>query len=107
MILLQKKFLIYLKAFEQIVSSKSSLSLLAAIIFFFNTGAYSQNAQRTVSGQVTDVSTGEILIGATVKVQGADNSATVDHAGKFVIIVPGGKSVLVVTFTGYTEQKIP
>jgi TonB-linked SusC/RagA family outer membrane protein len=103
----KNKYMMVPKIFGKTLSLKIALSLLTAITILCSSEAYSQNARRTVSGQITDVSTGETLVGATVKVQGADNSVTVDRAGKFLIEVPGANSVLVVTFTGYTEQQVP
>jgi TonB-linked SusC/RagA family outer membrane protein len=97
----------FLKSIGKTLSLKIAALLLTAIAIFFNTTASSQNAARTVTGQVTDVSTGETLVGATVQVQGAANSVTVDRAGKFLIQVPAANSVLVITFTGYTELQVP
>jgi TonB-linked SusC/RagA family outer membrane protein len=106
MILLTKKHFGFIRSLKKTLSLKVAVSLLTVIILSHSV-AYSQNARRTVSGQVTDVATGETLVGATVKVQGAENSIAVDRAGKFLIEVPNANSVLVVTFSGYTEQKIP
>lgn len=91
------------------IAAKTVVSLLSAITIFCSNGAYSQNASQPhrVSGQVTDISTGETLIGATVKIKGTATALAVDPTGKFSITVPNANSVLVVTFTGYTEQEIP
>ena len=70
MTLFQKKYGVILTSPKQVLSLRIAVSLLAAIIIFSNTGAYSQNAPVRVSGQVTDVSSGETLVGATVKVHG-------------------------------------
>ncbi len=107
MIFFTNKYIGFLRSLGKILALKTALSLFIAINLF-HSEAYSQNAQtRRVSGQVTDESSGETLVGATVKVQGADNSVTVDREGKFSIGVPNANSVLVVTFTGYTEQQVP
>jgi TonB-linked SusC/RagA family outer membrane protein len=109
MIFFTNKYIVFSKLLGKTLPPKIALSLFIAITLF-HSEAYSQNVpqpRRMVSGQITDVSTGETLVGATVKVQGADNSATVDGTGKFLIAVPNANSVLVVTFTGYTEQQIP
>src|SRR5687767_1619543 len=103
----KNKYMMVPKLLGKTLSLKIAALLLTAIAIFFNTSASSQNAARTVSGQVTDVSTGETLVGATVSVQGAANSVTVDRAGKFLIQVPAANSVLVITFTGYTELQVP
>ncbi len=66
-----------------------------------------QQAAIKVSGIVTDLSTGETLIGATVRVKGVDIVTSVDVAGKFSIDVPNANSVLVVNYIGYTELEVP
>ena len=60
-----------------------------------------------VTGQVTDETTGETLIGATVRVKGTANAVAVDVSGKFTIDAPSANSILVVAFIGYTEQEVP
>jgi TonB-linked SusC/RagA family outer membrane protein len=91
------------------IAAKTAVSLLSAITIFCSNGAYSQNASQPhrVSGQVTDISTGETLIGATVKIKGTNTAIAVDPTGKFSITVPNANSVIVVSFTGYTQQEIP
>jgi TonB-linked SusC/RagA family outer membrane protein len=66
-----------------------------------------QQAAIKVTGIVTDLSTGETLIGATIKVKGTDIATVVDVAGKFSIDVPNANSVLVVNYVGYTELEVP
>src|SRR6188768_1733235 len=106
MIFFTNKYVAFPGLFGKTSALKIAVSLFIAITLF-HSEAYSQNSPLRVSGQVTDVSSGETLVGATVKVQGGDNSATVDGTGKFSIGVPSASSVLVVTFTGYTEQQVP
>jgi len=106
MIFFTNKYVAFPGLFGKTSALKIAVSLFIAITLF-HSEAYSQNSPLRVSGQVTDVSTGETLVGATVKVQGSDNSATVDGTGKFSIGVPSASSVLVVTFTGYTAQQVP
>jgi TonB-linked SusC/RagA family outer membrane protein len=102
-----RKYFAFLKFIEKTLAVKTPLLLLTAMAMSYGNVAYSQNTPLRVSGQVTDVSTGETLVGATVKVQGAENSVTVDGTGKFLITVPGANSVLVITFTGYTDLQVP
>ncbi len=63
-------------------------------------------AAERVTGIVTDEGTGETLIGATIRVKGTNIATTVDVAGKFSIDVPNTNSVLVISYTGYTDQEI-
>jgi TonB-linked SusC/RagA family outer membrane protein len=104
-----KQCSVFLLFFRDMVVKKLTVFLLGTIMLLSNNHVFAQNTSqpRRVSGQITDLSTGETLIGATVKVEGADRSVVVDREGKFLIEVPGANSVLVVTFTGYTELKIP
>jgi TonB-dependent SusC/RagA subfamily outer membrane receptor len=108
MIFLTNAGIVFLRLRKTIVL-KAVVSLLAAIAIFCSNEVYSQNASQRlrVTGQVTDISTGETLIGATVKIKGTNTAIAVDPSGKFSITVPNANSVIVVSFTGYTEQEIP
>ena len=63
-------------------------------------------AQRTVTGTVTDGTTGEALIGATVVVTGTSNGTTTDFDGKFSISVADDASTLTVSYIGYQTQTV-
>lgn len=101
---MHKEILYQLKALGKTIPLKVAVLSLTLIILF-NNEVYSQNVP--VSGLVTDLSTGETLIGATVKVQGTTTGVSVDVSGKFSLEVPNANSVLVVAFIGYTERQIP
>ncbi|MCB0666600.1 MAG: SusC/RagA family TonB-linked outer membrane protein, partial [Saprospiraceae bacterium] len=60
---------------------------------------------RTISGTITDASTSEALIGATVLVKGTSNGTVTDFDGNYSLEASTG-DVLVVSFTGYTTQEI-
>jgi TonB-dependent starch-binding outer membrane protein SusC len=65
------------------------------------------DAQRVVTGTVTDKSTGEELIGASVTVKGSSSVGTItDFDGKFEITVPAGFDALDVSYAGYQLQEI-
>ena len=57
-----------------------------------------------VSGQVVDQD-GEPLIGATIKVQGAQSGAITDYEGNFELSVPAD-ATLVVSYVGYKDREI-
>ena len=57
-------------------------------------------AQGTISGSVTDASTGDVLPGATVLVKGTKNGTTTDFDGNFSIAAKSG-DVLVFSYIGY------
>lgn len=63
------------------------------------------NAQRTVTGLVTD-DRGEALIGATVLVKGTSIGTVTDIDGQFSLDVPAGTNILDVSFIGFTGKEI-
>ncbi len=62
-------------------------------------------AQRSISGTITD-DTGEVLIGATVMVQGTSVGTITDLDGKFNLSVPDDATVLLVSYTGYASKNV-
>lgn len=59
-----------------------------------------------VKGIVTD-NEGNVLIGATVKLEGTSRGSNTDERGHFSFFMPGDKrGVLIVTFTGYVKQDV-
>lgn len=57
--------------------------------------------QLTVTGRVTDASTGEPLPSATIMILGTSTGVTTDIDGDFRLPVPGPEAVLVFSFVGY------
>jgi TonB-linked SusC/RagA family outer membrane protein len=69
---------------------------------------FSQNTQqKMVSGNVTDKSTGEPLIGVNIVVEGTTIGVTSDISGKYTIQVPNNNAVLVFSYVGYATEKVP
>ena len=66
-------------------------------------GLKAQNVN--VYGKVTDASTGEEIIYATVKVEGTGTGTTTDIEGNYKLSVPVG-STLEFSYVGYTSQKV-
>ena len=67
-----------------------------------------QQAKRVITGVVVDAKDGEPLPGATVSVVGDKNALTAtDIDGNFSLSIPGNKSVLLVTYVGYNEKRVP
>ncbi len=65
-------------------------------------------AKRTVTGVVVDAQDGEPLPGATVSVVGDKNAITAtDIDGNFSISVSGNRAVLLVSYIGYNEMRVP
>ncbi|AZQ44909.1 SusC/RagA family TonB-linked outer membrane protein [Nonlabens ponticola] len=60
-------------------------------------------AQQTINGTVTDATTGEPLLGATVVVKGTNTAVTTDFDGEFTITANDG-AVIVVSYVGYKTK---
>jgi len=62
--------------------------------------------QFTVSGTVTDASTGEPMAGVTVLVKGTSTGKLTDASGKFTLTLPSRDAVIIFSFIGYTTQEV-
>ncbi len=87
---------------ENIFSSKTvimrqHLTLLFSLLLHF---AYGQNA--TLQGVVTDIATGEPLIGVTVK--SAETGSATDASGAYSLSLPAGNHEIVFSFIGYESR---
>lgn len=63
-------------------------------------------AQRTITGTVTDASSGEPLIGANILIVGTSSGTITDFDGKYSLEVPEGSTQLEFSYTGYTSQTV-
>ena len=63
--------------------------------------------QRKITGKIYDGSTGELLVGVTVIVEGTKIGVISDLNGVFTINVPSSNSVLTFSFVGYNPERIP
>ena len=74
-------------------------------IFFcmFCMEVFAQNRLFTISGSVTDHSTGEDLIGATVFVEELRTGTTTNAYGFYSLSIPEGQHNLTVTYIGYEQ----
>ena len=63
-------------------------------------------AQNTVSGEVTDVESGESLPGVNVVVKGSTIGTVTDIEGSYSLSVPDGETILVFSSVGYLGQEI-
>ncbi len=66
----------------------------------------SANAQKTVTGKVTDASTGQPVIGTTVSVKGTKLATQTDNDGNYTISVPNSAKALIFTTIGFESQDI-
>lgn len=77
------------------------------ISFLFLLIAGHAYAQQTVSGKVTDESSGEPLIGAVVLADSGKVVATTDVDGNYRMMLKDGTHYLQVKYTGYTHTAVP
>ena len=67
--------------------------------------SFSMNAQKTVSGVITDTE-GEELIGANVLEKGTTNGTITEIDGSFTLDVAADNAVLLISYAGYTTQEV-
>ncbi len=79
------------------------LSFVALLIFAFG---FQAQAQRTISGTITDAENNEPLIGASVGVKGTTGGTVTDIDGKYKLEVPSGSNTIVVSYTGYASKEV-
>jgi TonB-dependent starch-binding outer membrane protein SusC len=60
-----------------------------------------------VTGTVTDATTGEVLPGVSIVIQGTTKGTTTNIDGKYSIEVPEAASVLQFSFIGYVSENVP
>ena len=63
-------------------------------------------AQRSLSGTVTDATSGEPLIGVSVVVEGTTSGGITDLDGSYQISAPEGAETLVFSYIGYKPQRV-
>ncbi len=61
----------------------------------------------TVTGQISNESTGTYLEGAQVTVLGSDRMVVTDRQGRYRIQAPSGEAILSVVYVGLEEKKVP
>jgi TonB-linked SusC/RagA family outer membrane protein len=85
-------------------SNKKHLFLSIFLAFFL----LSQKtlAQFQVSGTVTDATTNEALIGASISVKGATQGTVTDIDGNFSLSVKSGSETLLLSYTGYKPLEV-
>ena len=84
--------------------SRTSALLGLATLLLALAAAPASAQSRTVTGQITDATTGEPLPFATVVVQGTTTGAASDIDGNYSLEVPGPDAVLVYSYIGYIDQ---
>jgi hypothetical protein len=85
------------------------IKYLLTIFFFLTVFAASAQKKFTINGTLKDASTGETLIGATVKIQELPSIGTAtNNYGYYSLTVPEGEYTLLFTYIGYetVAQKV-
>lgn len=82
---------------------KKLAALLMVLTSVWGSVAYSQG--RTITGTVTSSTDNLPLPGATVMVKGTTAGTVTDLDGRYVLVVPQDKDVLVYTFLGFTSKE--
>jgi TonB-linked SusC/RagA family outer membrane protein len=80
--------------------------LLACLMVFFS-GALLYAQERSVSGKVTDATTGEGIPGVNVLIQGTTSGSVTDIDGKFQLQVPSGAVTLILSYVGFKTVTVP
>lgn len=75
------------------------------VLLFFLPGIV-EAQEYTISGKVTDKSSGESLPGVYVVIKGTNTGTISDTDGKYSVSVPDGNATLVFSYLGYTTQEI-
>ena len=80
----------------------------AILVTLFFLGFVSFTYAQKITGKVTDKSTGETVIAATVYVKGNTSTGTVtDMDGNFSLNLSQGAKVLVISYMGMQTQEVP
>lgn len=82
--------------------------LLSALLLFITLSGFGQK-KYTISGTVKDESTGEQLIGATIRIKELPQSGTITNSyGFYSLYAPEGEYTLQISYIGYqpNEQKV-
>ena len=62
--------------------------------------------ERTIRGSVKDRESGKALIGATVRVKGANIGTVTDIEGNFTLSVPEDAQTIIISYVGYVSEEV-
>lgn len=94
-----------MKNMKKMCKRLSRVLSIALVLVLFAANAIAQNG-RTITGVVTDASSGETIIGANLWIKGTTVGTTTDFDGKYTIESENESDILVVSFIGYQTQEI-
>ena len=78
--------------------------ILIFTTFMFSVAAIAQ--QRTITGSVSDASTGEPLPGVNIVIEGTNQGTVTDLDGEYSIDIEGADATLIYSYIGYLTQRI-
>ncbi|MBI9061486.1 MAG: TonB-dependent receptor [Marinilabiliaceae bacterium] len=85
----------------------SKITGLALILMLFAGNAKGQEGEKkTVTGTVTDVQTGEPIVGANIWIKETTKGTITDFNGNYKLISDGIADVFVVSFIGYANMEV-
>jgi Ca-activated chloride channel family protein len=90
---------------NQIFRSMKS-KIVVMVMFALVLASFNSAPQRTITGVITDVSTGNPLPGVDVVLKGTANRVNSDAAGAYRIVVPRDGGKLVFSFVGYMTREV-
>jgi Ca-activated chloride channel homolog len=76
------------------------------LILWLSILSFQAMAQRTISGTVKDLDSGEDLVGASVVIKGTTIGTLTDENGHYALKISGKDSTLVFSYTGYSNQEM-
>ncbi|MDR0612032.1 MAG: TonB-dependent receptor [Dysgonamonadaceae bacterium] len=94
---------------KYIKNAKATVVLLTVCFFLFSSVYVEMKAQTTsatITGTVTDDSTGEPLIGVNVYEKGTSTGTITDVDGKYILNVSSRNATLVFSYIGYTTLEV-
>ncbi|HEY8511611.1 MAG TPA: von Willebrand factor type A domain-containing protein [Cyclobacteriaceae bacterium] len=80
--------------------------IVVMVMFALVLASFNSAPQRTITGVITDVSTGNPLPGVDVVLKGTANRVNSDAAGAYRIVVPRDGGKLVFSFVGYMTREV-
>jgi TonB-linked SusC/RagA family outer membrane protein len=80
-------------------------SLFLVLCILSNTIISAQ--ERTITGKITDASTGESIIGAAILIKNTTKGVVSDVQGGYSLVIPDENAVLIFSYVGYLTQEIP
>lgn len=83
------------------------LTCLVLVLSIITLPGHAQGDQETVSGTITDASTGETIPGVNIVVSGTSTGTSSGPDGTYELRVPSLSDTLVYSFIGYQTQTIP